>query len=168
MQLFKVNWIYVDSPFNNVLKIPWCKGSVLKIPWCKGSVLKIPWCKGSDQPPQVYSHSSHISGSLHASTYLVPKYIYKCNVARGFFSMSPPGDPWVSTKNFSPFGPAVWPARGNIHTNVLFYYLDIRISRKKSIIIGCNIWMNCLELNWFFYDPSWMLQLSDFVWMLRS
>jgi len=22
--------------------------------------------------------------------------------------------------------------------------------------IGCNIWMIRLELNWLFYDPSWM------------
>ena len=28
--------------------------------------------------------------------------------------------------------------------------------------------MICLELNWLFYDPSWMLQLSEFVWALRS
>ena len=28
--------------------------------------------------------------------------------------------------------------------------------------------MSCLELNWFFYDPSWMLHLSEFVWALRS
>ena len=27
-------------------------------------------------------------------------------------------------KNFSPFGPAVWPDIGNIHMNVLFYYID--------------------------------------------
>ena len=32
----------------------------------------------------------------------------------------------------------------------------------------CNIWMICLELNWFVYDPSWMLHLSEFVWTLRS
>jgi len=35
----------------------------------------------------------------------------------------------------------------------------------------CNIWMICLELNRFFYDPSWMswmLNLSEFVWALRS
>jgi len=25
-----------------------------------------------------------------------------------------------------------------------------------------------LELNWFVYDPSWMLHLSEFVWTLRS
>ena len=47
------------------------------------------------------------------------------------------------------------------------------------MIIVCNIWMICLEskiiyiifgleLNWFVYDPSWMLQLSKFVWTLRS
>ena len=28
--------------------------------------------------------------------------------------------------------------------------------------------MICLELNWFVYDPSWMLHLSEFVWTLRS
>ena len=43
--------------------------------------LGFPWYKGSDQPPLVYSHNSHISGSLHASTYLVPKYKYRlCTV----------------------------------------------------------------------------------------
>ena len=39
--------------------------------------------------------------------------------------MSPPGHPWVSTKNFSPIGPAVWPTIGNIYTNVLFYYIRL-------------------------------------------
>ena len=39
---------------------------------------------------------------------------------------------------------------------------------KLLIIIGCNIWMICLELNWFVYDPSRMLQLSEFVWTLSS
>ena len=39
--------------------------------------------------------------------------------------MLPPGYPWVPSKKFSPFGPAVWPAKGNIQTNVLFYYIDI-------------------------------------------
>ena len=33
--------------------------------------------------------------------------------------------------------------------------------------IVCNIWMICLELNWLFYDPSWMLHLSEFVCTLR-
>ena len=31
-----------------------------------------------------------------------------------FFSLTPPGHPWVSTKNFSPIGPAVLPAIDNI------------------------------------------------------
>jgi len=35
-----------------------------------------------------------------------------------------PRHPWVSTKNFSPIGPAVWPAIRNIYTNVSFYYID--------------------------------------------
>ena len=30
--------------------------------------------------------------------------------------------------------------------------------------IGCNIWMICLKLNWFFYGLSSMLQFSQFVW----
>jgi len=30
----------------------------------------------------------------------------------------------VSTKNFSPFGSAVWPSIRNIYMNVLFYYID--------------------------------------------
>ena len=37
--------------------------------------------------------------------------------------------------------------------------------------IGCNIWMICLTLNWFFYGPSRILQwlqFSQFVWTLRS
>ena len=32
--------------------------------------------------------------------------------------------------------------------------------------IGCNIWMICLKLNWFFYGLSRMLQFSEFVWAL--
>ena len=35
---------------------------------------------------------------------------------------------------------------------------------KKSMIIGCNVWMICLVLNWFFYDPSRILQLSLNLW----
>ena len=38
---------------------------------------------------------------------------------------------------------------------------------KLEMIIGYNVWMICLELNWFFYDSIWMLQLSEFVWTLR-
>jgi len=34
--------------------------------------------------------------------------------------------------------------------------------------ISCNIKMLCLELNWFCYDLSRMLQLSEFVRNLRS
>ena len=30
--------------------------------------------------------------------------------------------------------------------------------------IGCNIWMICLKLNWFFYGLSRMLQFSQFAW----
>ena len=40
------------------------------------------------------------------------------------FYLNYPRHPWVSTKNFSPIGLAVWPAIGNIYTNVLFYYCN--------------------------------------------
>jgi len=39
---------------------------------------------------------------------------------------------------------------------------------KLSMVIGCNTWKICLELNWFFYDPRCMLELFEFVWKLRS
>ena len=32
--------------------------------------------------------------------------------------------PMSAYKNVNPFGPAVWPARGNIYTNVLFHYIN--------------------------------------------
>ena len=34
--------------------------------------------------------------------------------------------------------------------------------------IGCNIWMICLILIWFFYGLRRMFQLPQFVWALRS
>ena len=34
--------------------------------------------------------------------------------------------------------------------------------------IGCNIWMICLILIWFFYGLSRMFQRPQFVWALRS
>ena len=41
-----------------------------------------------------------------------------------FFTPHPPGYQWLSIKMFSTFGPAVWPAIRNIHTNALLYYTD--------------------------------------------
>ena len=32
--------------------------------------------------------------------------------------------------------------------------------------IVCNMWMICLELNWFFYGLSRRMQFSEFVWAL--
>ncbi len=46
------------------------------------------------------------------------------------------------------------------------------MEEEKIILKGsvCEKWneMICLILNWFFYDPSCMLQFSQFVWTLRS
>ena len=43
-----------------------------------------------------------------------------------FIANCTPRPPLSVQKNFSPIGPAVWPALGNIYiyTNVLFYHLD--------------------------------------------
>ena len=46
---------------------------------------------------------------------------------------------------------------------------EIKLYTNASITIVVNIWMICLDFKWFFYDSSWMLQLSEFVWtLLRS
>ena len=53
--------------------------------------------------------------------------------------------------------------------NVLKYQLYPNASKKnRRLLVVIYIWMICLELNWFFYDPSWMLHLSEFVWTLLS
>ena len=46
--------------------------------------------------------------------------------------------------------------------------MKYQLFTNASMTIVCNIRMICLELNWLFYDPSWMLQLSEFVWTLCS
>ena len=73
------------------------------------------------------------------------KIILKKKISNFFLVYNPPPPsrhPWVSTKNFSPIGPAVWPAIGNIYTIVLFYYIDLAhwkfcIASVKSWIEGC-------------------------------
>ena len=40
------------------------------------------------------------------------------------------------------------------HKNIMKYQLYTVCVEKLSMIIGCNIWMICLELKWFFYDPN--------------
>ena len=42
-----------------------------------------------------------------------------------FLAYVTPRPPLSVHKKFSPNGPAVWPAIGNIYTNVLFYYVYI-------------------------------------------
>ena len=42
-----------------------------------------------------------------------------------------------------------------------------RISEMSGFLV--SLFFNvCLELNWFVYNQSWMLHLSEFVWTLRS
>ena len=49
---------------------------------------------------------------------------------------TPPGHPWMSTKKFSPFGPAVWPAIGDIYTNVLFYNKDMYLHGNTAVSVN--------------------------------
>ena len=57
-----------------------------------------------------------------------------------------------------------------IYVRILWNINYMRMRRRKidEYRKGCNIWMICLEINRIFYDPSWILQLSEFVWTLRS
>ena len=54
-----------------------------------------------------------------------------------FFDLFYPGIPLGSLKNFTPFGPAVLPAIGNIYTNVVFYYINIYIQfpAKQHLVV---------------------------------
>ena len=70
--------------------------------------------------------------------------IYEKNVEKNIEKKTPPGQPWVFTKNFSPFGPAVWPALGNTYKNVLFYYID---NHNSDIII-------LIMITWFLYNNN--------------
>ena len=63
------------------------------------------------------------------------------------------------------------------HQNIIFFknskilwHINYTQMRLKIIHDMClyNILMICLRLNWLFCDQSWMLQLSEFVWTLRS
>ena len=43
------------------------------------------------------------------------------------------------TKNFSPIGPAIWSAIGDIYINVLFYYIDLTIIKEIRGKKGENV-----------------------------
>ena len=61
-------------------------------------------------------------------------------------------------KKISPFGPAVWPARGNIYMNVLFYYIDkftLNWRYKKLLVLGfpkCGLWLKL----WYITENLWI------------
>ena len=59
-------------------------------------------------------------------------------------------------------------AKGSEICNIQLGSTIYECVEKYSMTIVCDIWMICSELNWFVYDPSWMLHLSEFVWILRS
>ena len=96
---------------------------------------------------------------------------------------------WYSFKNIYSFSEDFWYWRRHFYIfqefskikrqrNIIFkkqnqkYYEILTIYECVEKIIddfsACNIWMIFLVLNWLFYDPSWILQLSEFVWTLRS
>ena len=48
------------------------------------------------------------------------------------------GYPWVPSTNFSPFGPAIWPAvTANMSTHVLFYYIEEDILHLSVSFFVC-------------------------------
>ena len=53
----------------------------------------------------------------------------------------------------------------DVHTENMF---TTNLEDGREAPSKASIWMICLELNWFVYDPSGMLQLSEFAWTLRS
>ena len=74
-----------------------------------------------------------------------------------FLPKTPPGHPWVSTKNFSPIGPAVWPAIGNeclvlLYRYMYFVYMFFNkpIGKEislKSTQFGCKLNKGVQKLN---------------------
>ena len=64
----------------------------------------------------------------------------------------------------------VFKSNSQIMKNSKYYKISAiyKCVEKYSMTIVCNIWMICLELNRFVYDPSWMLHLFEFVRTLRS
>ena len=60
----------------------------------------------------------------------IEKQILKKRKFDFFFSLSPLSYP---QKMSSPFGPAVFPAIGNIYTNVLFHYIEKKLLEKTRV-----------------------------------
>ena len=60
------------------------------------------------------------------------------------------GHPWVLSKKFSTFGPTVWPAIGNINTNVFFYYIDMTIIKPINFFQRPHKLLNFIisEIEW--------------------
>ena len=73
-----------------------------------------------------------------------------------------------SLPNFLETGINVFNSNSQIMKNTKYYEISTiyECVEKWSMTIVCNIWMICLELNCFVYDPSWMLHLCEFVWTL--
>ena len=66
-----------------------------------------------------------------------------------FLAFNTPGYPWVSTKKFSPIGPAVWPAIRNIYMNILFYYIDYLLAEGSGVARGEKNWkIKIWKKNW--------------------
>ena len=75
------------------------------------------------------------------------------------------GYPWMSAKkSFPPFGPAAWPARGNIYINVLFYYIEestqtnIKSETQNFRVQPIGEKRNCRNTN---SCPPWISRSSD-------
>ena len=62
----------------------------------------------------------------------------------------------------------VFKSNSQIQNTKIYQLFTNALKNNRWRTTVCNIWMICLELNWFVYDPSWMLHLSEFVWTLCS
>ena len=84
----------------------------------------------------------------------------KLNLKKIFVEKTPHDHSWVSTKNFSPIGPAVWQAIGNyIYTNVSLYYVDMQ---TNWIIYLFNSILFFLFTLFSVFAKTWMSQKNNF------
>ena len=74
---------------------------------------------------------------------------------------------YVSHVEDTPSGQKIILGWSTLYINQIKIYYEIssiyEYVDKKSMIICCDMCMICLELNWFFYDPCRISQLSEFM-----
>ena len=80
--------------------------------------------------------------------------------------MSSPGYSRVSSRNVRSFGPAVWPATGNMYRRVLFYYIDIiecRVYINKTKPGAATRWVYFYKFYCLFMRVLFNIQLTQYL-----